>query len=58
MPKSFLEYWKELGNRNEQVLAISVKDHLEKLPIKVTMIIKPLMNLINSQLKLKEYSSY
>lgn len=58
MPKSFLEYWKELGNRNEQALAISVKDHLEKLPIKVTMIIKPLMNLINSQLKLKEYSSY
>lgn len=58
MPKSFLEYWKELGNRNEQALAISVKDHLEKLPIKVTMIIKPLMNLITSQLKLKEYFSY
>jgi len=36
MPKSFLKYWKELGNRNEQALAISVKDHLEKLPIKVT----------------------
>ena len=32
MPKSFLKYWKELGNRNEQALAISVKDHLEKLP--------------------------